>query len=187
MLPIPEKYVPRMIRQNRPLRLGLVLLMIVVFLLLLVQGARLIEGSLDEGPRFKSMDQRIARRLLDSAAVGIERYHTLHGFFPNADGKYFVDSIKALVNLEACDVYIYADTVGANGELVPILKRGGQKFPFLQLNHTYFGVGHWRSTIIYRLVGPDCYLLYWIGNNEIDEAGKGDDVVYCGGAVPSRQ
>jgi len=125
--------------------------------------------------------------LMDSAAIGIERYHVSHGYYPKVSGKYFVDSVKRLVNLDACEVYIYADTVSASGGMGPLLRRGGKSFPFLQLDHTYFGVGHWKSTIIYRLLGSDSYLLYWIGNNEIDEAGKGDDVVYSGGPVPAKQ
>lgn len=187
MFPIPERFVPEWLRRKRALRVSIFLLLCGVFAVLVVQEALNLRRKLNEGPRFYELHKKIAQELMDSSAIGIERYFVYNGHYPSVTGKYFLDSIKQLVSLEALEVYIYADTVSSRGEVKPILGKGGNPFPFRSLSRTYFGVGHWKSTIVYRPLERDTYLLYWTGDNGIDEAGGGDDLVFSGHPVSARR
>ena len=115
------------------------------------------------------------KRLLDSSAVGLERFKLLHHHYPQCTGKYFLDSLKTFINIS--DIYVYNDSIDEKGKVLPIKKHGG-KFNYNNLSHTYIGVGTPELTIIYRPLSLSSYKLYSVGENYLDEGGKGDDVLY---------
>jgi hypothetical protein len=145
---------------------------------ILVLGGYFLLHQLQEGmykgetnPGFNRI---ITKELLDSSTIGLERFKSIHQHYPQCVGKYFFDSIKTLVHIP--DVYVYSDSLGDNGQVFPIKKRGG-KFDYLNSSHTYLGSGRPELTIIYRPLSIDSYKLYGVGENCLDEGGKGDDVV----------
>lgn len=128
---------------------------------------------------YNEVDAKIIPELLDSAAMGLSRFHSAHGHYPQVEGKYFLDSIKEYVNIN--DAYVYADSLGRQGDTVLVKKPIGRMFDYKIVNHTYIGVGIPELTIIYRHIAPDSFLLYSVGKNLVDERGKGDDIIYRGG------
>jgi len=127
------------------------------------------------GRDFSELRLEITHELLDSAAVGLERFYQQNGHYPTSQGKYFFDSIKQYIH--ANDVYVYNDSVSTENDTIPIKKKLG-KFNFLDKSFCYFGIGTSEQTIIYKLVTTKSYKLYSVGENYRDENGSGDDIVY---------
>jgi len=178
MIPVPERFVPRFIKQNRKIRSILFICLMLVFISSMIYTAKRIEESFRAGPRLVELREAITRHLFDSVATGLRIYLAEHGHYPEVDGKYFFDSIKQYINID--EVCIYADSVDKDGKMEPIKKHGRMKFDYRRTTNTYLGVGSPTLTIIYRRLSPNSYLLYSVGENCIDEGGQGDDVVYRG-------
>ena len=121
------------------------------------------------------LDRLITKNLLDSSAVGLERFKAIHQHYPQCVWKYFVDSIKTLVLFS--DIYVYADSMNEAGHAFPI-KKVQSKFDYLHVSRTFLGAGIPELTIIYRPLSMDSYKLYSVGENYLDEGGKGDDIIY---------
>jgi len=129
-----------------------------------------------QGERLFGLDKNITYKLFDSVKVGLERFKNQYDHYQNYSGKYFFDSIKTLVLIP--EVYVYADSINEDGQLIPITKLAGKTLNYLTVSHTYLGVGHKDLTIIYRYISNEFYKLYSVGENCIDENGKCDDIVY---------
>jgi hypothetical protein len=176
MIPIPDNFVPRSIRENWKLRAVVVLFSLVAVSAILIYDYKQSVRELMEGPRLKELDKRIALDLFDSVAVALEKYRENRGQYPQVDGKYFFDSVKSYVNIS--NVLVYADTFDSHGVARVIEALPGKRFDYRDISHTYLGVGRCENVIVYKPCPPNSYLLYWIGENVIDEGGSGDDVVF---------
>jgi hypothetical protein len=176
MIPIPERFVPQFIKQNRKVRLLLIVCLFLGFIFLVIYEAKQIDKGFRAGPDMRGLRKNITNDLFDSVAVGLRMFYAEHRHYPKIDGKHFFDSIKQYISVD--DVYVYADSLDKDGRMTPIKKRGGKNFDYCSFNNTYLGIGSHEFTIIYRLLTPDSYLLYSVGENHIDEDGHGDDVLY---------
>jgi hypothetical protein len=133
-----------------------------------------LREGLAHGERHTGLDLKITRDLLDSSVVGLDRFRSVYGHYPQTVGKYYFDSIKTFVSVS--DVYVYADTITANGTPLEIRKPVGKHFDYLHARNTYLGAGRPEQTIIYRPLSLVSYKLYGVGENGLDEGGKGDDI-----------
>jgi hypothetical protein len=179
MIPIPEKFLPKVIKNHLAARIlagVLLVLLILVFALWQIRNVRFWE---DDYKRLYALDRKITIDLFDSSVVGLRMFHSRFGHYPHTNGKYFLDSIKEYVDFD--DIYVYADSLTANGDTLLIKKPVGEKFNYRSLKNIYFGIGDASQTIIYHYIEPDTFLLYSVGENCIDEGGKGDDIVYKDG------
>lgn len=119
------------------------------------------------------LNRAIAARLMDSAAVGLDRFYQQNGHYPQIDGKLFFDSIKTLVG----DIkpYVYTDKQRIDSKYWSV-------DDYRSVDSCFIGNGNYDSAIIYRRLSEkdkkSNYLLYWVGQNYIDEHGTGDDMVY---------
>jgi hypothetical protein len=178
MFPIPEERIPLWIRRHPSTRILLLACLGLVFISLLFQEVVTLKRELVEGPRLSELNKKVAHDLLDSAAVGLERFHIVHGRYPSASGKYFLDSIRQFINCESIKVYICADTISESGQIIVLREGFDDIHPIHRFQNTYLGVGHPSSLILYQAKSPNSYRLYWIGENQIDEGGEGDDIRY---------
>jgi len=171
MIGIPEELVPNFIRKNR-----IIITFIVIFLLIV---SYVLLRKINEGTRSDSslsdFRYKLTKMLLDSSAKGLNQYYKVHGKYPQCNDKYFFDSIKTYINVPIA--YIYADSIKANGQIGKTIKTIDEKIVH-KLSHTYLGIGTSDQFITYRLLTPSKYKLYSIGENLIDENGKGDDELY---------
>jgi hypothetical protein len=133
-----------------------------------------LKNNFMQGERHSGLDDNITYELLDSVKVGLERYKAIYGQYPNYSGKYFFDSIKTLLTIP--DTYVYADSINESGKIIPIKKFAGKSFDYLTVPHTYLAVGNKDLFIIYKYISNNSYKLYTVGENCIDENGKGDDI-----------
>jgi hypothetical protein len=125
--------------------------------------------SINHGEINIEFDRKIALELIDSASCGLERFHSRYGHYPQISGKYFFDSIKTLVAIH--EAYVYADSIHS-GMAKPINSR----FNYLLVDHSYLGAGTRGMIILYQPTSNVSYKLYCVGENGIDENGKGDDI-----------
>ncbi len=197
MIPIPERFIPRVIKQKRWLQIVLGITIVGLLISFAYWQLRQMQLSFIHGPDlYNELDAKIISELLDSTATGLHKYHSDYGHYPQISGKYFIDSIRKYVHIE--DVYIYADSINRTRDTLFVKNRGdvGWVKPMkigdsnsvgdFTMNdfdqhspvHTYVGVGIPELTIIYRPVAPDSFLLYSVGKDLKDDHGKGDDVVY---------
>jgi hypothetical protein len=176
MIPIPGNFIPKSIKDSWKIRALVALLTIVIAAAILFFQLRQSAREFVEGPRFDEMETRIALHLFDSIAIGLNAYRAERGHYPIVEGKYFFDSVKQYIPVQ--EVYIYADTVDSLGTFIPIRKQVGRRFEYRSRSHTYIAVGRSQLSIVYRPSTPDSYLLYWVGENGIDEGGSGDDLVF---------
>lgn len=172
MLPIDEQRLPDFVKRDSKRRL-----FITVMLLLIIVGGGyfylfMISESLQKGIDHTDMDNTIAERMFDSAAIGLDYYYRIHGQYPQISGKYFLDSIKQYLNL---NIFIYADSITEYGDTI-IIEWG--KVDFSNRSRTYFGIGRHEQTIMYQPLSHTSYRLIYVGTNGIDEGGDGDDLVY---------
>ncbi len=171
-------------QQNRPrLNVGArrrgLLITVLVFVILTCAGIyefRQLRESLSSGYRMEGLRKEITVDLFDSVSVGLRQFYSHRGHYPSTEGKYYYDSIKQYVSVP--EVYVYADSMDGSGHGIAVAKPVGESFNFHDIEHTYLGVGSSDMTIRYKRLTPDSYLLYSIGENKLDEAGGGDDVVY---------
>lgn len=175
MIPIDEKFIPRVIRNKIWLRL-----IVSAIALLLVAGAiyyylQQFSKEMQQGPDHSTLRLTITWQLFDSAAVGLERFRRAHGHYPQMQGKYFLDSIKSYIGF--IDTYVYADTITAQGDTIP-LKHRGRWFHYMNRSLCYFGISWQPQTIIYKSLSGSAYRMYSVGENYQDEDGHGDDIVY---------
>lgn len=176
MIGVPEKRVPKFIRESRKARVALGAGVLLIFVVTFFYQVRKYGESLMHGERKSELDVRITQSLFDSSVIGLQKYRAEHGHYPKEDGKYFFDSIKHYLHVS--DIYIYADSTDVSGRIVPIKKRVGKEFYFQNVRRTFLGVGRAEQAIIYQHLAPDSFLLYSVGENEIDEYGAGDDIVH---------
>jgi hypothetical protein len=176
MIPIPGNLIPTSIRDSWKVRAIVALLSVVVVTAILIYDFKQSARELIEGPRLVELDKQIALHLFDSVSVALNAYRTEHGYYPQVDGKYFFDSLKRYVNVS--DVLVYADTFDSHGVARAIQNPPGKRFDYHNISHTYLGVGRSENIIVYKHLPPNSYLLYWIGENVIDEGGSGDDLVF---------
>ena len=148
----------------------IVLSIIVVNQLLLYWGRQLLQGEIH-----RELDREVTFELLDSGHIGLERYRQKHGYYPEIEGKYFFDSIKTEIGKLNC--YVYADSIIISDSLRMGDDNRFKTYDYKKIGHTYLGVRHSQQYITYKRIGNG-YKLYSIGENEIDENGEGDDVVY---------
>ena len=132
--------------------------------------------ELKYGVRHTEMRRNISLAIFDSVKVALERFHTSHGHYPKCEGKYFLDSLKPYITVS--DVYVYADSLDPAGINHALRKPVGNQYDWMSVSHTYIGVSRPELSIVYRFRYPDTFLLYWVGENGIDENGRGDDLVY---------
>lgn len=164
-------------KKNWKIRVIVGIFILVITILFAYWQLRQFELGLIKGPDlYDEQTLPCTYNLLDSAAIGLRKYHTLFGHYPQAEGKYFFNSIKQFINVS--DVYVYADSFTTKGDTIIIRKHGAKKFDYLNIDHTYLGVGIPQLTITYRRITPDSFLLYSVGKNLVDENGKDDDIVY---------
>lgn len=174
MLPLPEGLSNRIDNFYRKKKLifislvsGLIITVLILFLFLINKG-------LKEGPDLSYLDKIITHEILDSCALGLERFQNLYGTYPRVEGKYFFDSIKILVNIS--HAYIYPDS--ANGNNFMGMKAKIKRETLLKMKNLFLGIGRPEQYISYIYLAPNSYRLYSVGKNGIDERGKGDDMVY---------
>lgn len=105
-----------------------------------------------------------AQIYMDSAYVGLNRFYKDKGHYPAIEGKYFFDSIKTYLGTLKASVFTDKDDFGVDS--------------CLGVDNCFLAVGSNDSPIIYRYRGDHIFLLYWVGENGIDEIGTGDDIVY---------
>lgn len=105
----------------------------------------------------------IAEDLLDSADMGLSRYFQIHHKYPDQNGKYFYNSIREYVDIREINIYTDSVHIKPNNRDSLIIKH-------------FIGIGSRGCFISYRKK-DNTYLLYYIGENGIDEYGNGDDIV----------
>lgn len=132
----------------------------------------MIERGLKEGPDLSYLRDKLTYEVLDSCAAGLCRFHRINGTYPKTNGKHFFDEIRNLAGID--EIYIYPDSANDNNFLG--MKR--EKSELLKTEHLFLGIGRPGQYITYKYVMRDAYLLYSVGENGIDEQGKGDDLVY---------
>lgn len=150
--------------------LFIVISIIVVNQLLLYFGRQFLQGE-----THRELSREVTFELLDSAHIGLERYKQKHGYYPEIEGKYFFDSIKTEVGKFEC--YVYADSIIISDSLGMGDDNLYKTYDYRKIGYTYLGVRQPQEYITYKRIGNG-YKLYSIGQNEIDENGEGDDVVY---------
>lgn len=172
MIPIDEQLLPDFIKRGRRPRI----IMTVIVLLVIVGGVYgyliIIRDSLQKGVDHTDMDNAIAERMFDSLAIGLEQYYRAHGYYPQIEGKYFLDSIKQYIHLNA---FIYSDSIAASRDTI-VVEWGNVDFS--NRSRTYLGIGRHEQTILYAPLSHTSYRLIYVGTNGIDENGDGDDLVY---------
>ena len=135
---------------------------------------RQLSNSMLKGETRIELNRQITNNMLDSCVAGLEGFKSLNHHYPQCVGKYFIDSIKSFVHFS--DAYVYADSISSAGQIFPI-KRTSATFDYMHISNTYLGAGRAELTIIYRPMSMDSYNLYGVGENSLDEGGKGDDIV----------
>ena len=127
------------------------------------------------GRTFEELHLAVALNLMDSVETGLEKYRLAHGHYPNVEGKYFMDSLKAYIGVS--HIYVYADSILPDGTRKPIDKPVAREFNYKEIQNTFLGVGSTHTTITYKPHAQDSFLLYSTGENGVDEGGGGDDIV----------
>jgi hypothetical protein len=178
MIFLPDKFIPNFIRNSWKMRVLIGIFLTLIIISIVYLEIKQWELDLVRGPDlYDEMDLPITHELLDSVAVGLQKYHDQFGYYPQIEGKYFFDSIKKYQNIS--DVYVYADSITSKGDTIVVKKHLKDRlFAYKSISHTYLGVGIPALRIIYMRITPDSFLLYSVGKNLIDERGKGDDIVY---------
>ncbi len=194
-----ENNLPKFMKNKWKIRVVVGIVLLTVTILFAYWQIRQFEIGLIRGPDlYEEMDLPITHELLDSAAVGLRKYHEQYGHYPKIEGKYFFDSIRKYINIP--NVYIYVDSMNIDQDTIFVKNRGDTGWTRVQrvapkdtissensnnfhLNYqtrvrSYLGVGMYKLTIIYRHIEPDSFFIYSIGKNLINENGKGDDIVY---------
>jgi hypothetical protein len=133
-----------------------------------------LQDALSKGRDPEEFGKPIREELFDSASIGLERYRNHVGHYPSIEGKYFVDSIKWYVGSA---VSVFKDSITRDGDTLLMGWGTYQKYDYLKTDGNFFGIGRPEVTIIYKPIG-NTYLMYSVGQNELDEGGGGDDVVY---------
>jgi hypothetical protein len=174
MLPLPEGLSNKIDNFYRKKKLKFISFVSVLIITVLILFLFMINKGLKEGPDLSSLRKIITYEILDSCALGLERFHNLYGTYPRAEGKYFLDSIKMLVYIPTS--YIFPDSANGNNFMGMMVKI--KRDSLLKINNLFIGISRPEQYITYVFLTPNSYFLYSVGENGIDEHGKGDDMVY---------
>jgi hypothetical protein len=120
----------------------------------------------------ENLSEKESLMLLDSCAVGVDRYKAINGSYPPINGKYFFNSIKLLVYID--EVYIYLSDKNATD----LMRSNYDRDSLLSKDSLVVGIGSSKQYLTYKYLNKDHYMLYSVGENGIDESGNGDDFVY---------
>jgi hypothetical protein len=169
MIPIDEWLLPKFIKDRTLKRIVLTIAGFAIIIGIGYCSMIKFQREISQGRDFSGLRLEITHRLLDSVAIGLERYRNIKGHYPETSGKYFLDSIKHFIG--SLD-YVYVDSVLQSGDTVIMGWGTFQNIDYLTSSHTYFGF-----KLIYQ-VTESSYLLYSVGENEKDENGEGDDILF---------
>ena len=148
------------------------------FFLILVLGIvclkKMLREAMNDGGDYSGLNRSITLEIFDSCSIAFDRYHKVYGHFPKYEGKYFYDSIKCFTNVS--DAYLYADAVVRDS--FPLYKAGIKRDSLLKMKNLFIGIGTAKQYIVYKYLSNNYYILYSVGENDIDENGIGDDIVF---------
>lgn len=119
-------------------------------------------------PDHSHLHYMVSQGLMDTAYIGLRRFYNDKGHYPTMEGKYFFDSIKTYVG--RMKTYVFSDSWQVASKPFGVDN-------YLDVDSCFLSIGD-DMPIIYRYRKNSTFLLYSVGENEIDERGTGDDIVY---------
>ena len=120
------------------------------------------------GPDLSPFRRDEAKKYSKVVVDGLFSYKNHVGQFP-IESKYYLDDIMEYINIPP--VYLYVDKLDENGNLIDFAHASSHA----DINK-YIGIGANTNIIIYKLKSTG-FILYYIGENALDENGKGDDIM----------
>lgn len=113
-----------------------------------------------KGEKHEYLNNQIAENLINISRDGLQKYKKENGHFPRVSGKYFVDSIKKYIKLDA---YYYADSVKSDGNIkVLSWSDKDDSLNYMNSKNVYLAVGRSGNYISYRFIEQDTFSLFLI-------------------------
>ncbi len=141
---------------------------ILYFIYLIIFWIYAFRESFLNGEVRKAYNDATAMSDMFKIKKSLDNYKNINRHYPITQSKYFTDSL--LFDLKDSELSFCIDTSIGNATI------SLQKKINSTSNRTYASIGNCTLFYIYKSINGVDYNLYYIGQNGIDENGKGDDI-----------